>query len=120
MKTQTLNGKWNYRIGKGVEGVVNVPFSVLPVGHSECTKVFDSEHLSVKTFLKFDGITYRAKVRLNGIFIGEMLPYSEYVFDITSIVKEKNNFLKVELEDISHRGLGKFRRYNSRCFGFVF
>ncbi|MBR2944888.1 MAG: hypothetical protein IKC16_07400, partial [Clostridia bacterium] len=97
---KTLNGKWNYRIGKGEWTTKVVPFSELCVGHSECQRFFDLDTTSDVVLLKFDGITYNAKVYLNDIHIGKMIPYSEYTFDITKIVKEKNNSLLVELEDI--------------------
>lgn len=96
---QSLNGVWEYRIGKGEFSSRNVPFSCLAVGHSECKRSFDLEYTSKKVFLKFDGITYYARAILNGKFIGEMLPYSEYSFDITDVVKEKDNLLLVEIED---------------------
>lgn len=101
MKIQTLNGIWSYRIGKGEADEVSVPFSKLPVGHSECTRYFDADVSHSRIFIKFDGITYYAKVFVNNTQIGEMLPYSEYMFDITDTVKEKDNLLKVELEDLS-------------------
>ncbi len=101
MKKQTLNGKWRYRIGKGKEHEISVPFSRLCVGHSECRKVFDLESTSEIVLLQFDGITYNANAYLNGAFLGKMLPYSEYTFDITKIAKEKSNELLVELEDIN-------------------
>ncbi len=101
MKTQSLNGEWKYRIGKGAQAPVQVPFSVLPVGHSECEKTFDLDCISPKTFLQFNGITYYAKVYLNDVFIGEMLPYCEYKFDITDAAKQTGNILLVELEDIA-------------------
>ncbi len=101
MQTQSLNGKWNYRIGKGEWSTREVPFSARPVGHSECERSFDLEYMSERIFLVFDGITYYARVSLNGKFIGEMLPYCEYRFDITDSVTEKDNELLVELEDLS-------------------
>ncbi len=101
MNRQTLNGIWNYRIGKGEVTEISVPFSKNPVGHFECEKIFDLPQISKKIFLKFYGITYYAKVILNGAEIGEMLPYSEYMFDISNIVTEKNNHLLLEMEDIS-------------------
>lgn len=100
MKKQNLNGEWNYRIGHGAEHEITVPFSTLPVGHSECSKTFHLAFQEKVTLLKFDGITYAAKVFLNGCFLGEMGPYSEYTFDVSEIVKEKDNQLRVELEDI--------------------
>jgi len=101
MKKITLNGTWNYRIGNGKWEAVTVPFSRLPVGHSECFRTFDLEKCLDKVFLQFDGITYGARVTLNGTFLGEMLAYAEYRFDITDLVLPKNNELLVELEDIA-------------------
>lgn len=101
MKKQSLNGSWLYRIGKGEEKARKVPFSAHPVGHSECRKIFDISERSPKTFLKFDGITYLAKITLNGVFLGEMTAYSEYTFDVTGIIRDKSNELLVELEDLS-------------------
>lgn len=98
---QSLNGLWNYRIGKGEWCSKQVPFSVLPVGHSECERSFDLEQRGDRVLLKFDGITYQGTVTLNGKQLGVMLPYSEYVFDVTDIAREKGNKLLVELEDIS-------------------
>jgi len=98
---QTLNGIWNYRIGKGKWAQVNVPFSALCVGHSECERTFDLEADSHVVLLKFDGITYNAQVYLNDLYIGKMLPYSEYFFDISNLVKKNGNVLKVEIEDIN-------------------
>ncbi|MBQ4042583.1 MAG: hypothetical protein IJD06_01190, partial [Clostridia bacterium] len=100
MNSVSLNGQWLYRIGHGPFSPVNVPFSRLPVGHSECKRHFDLPNSSERFFLKLDGITYYAKIHLNGKELGEMLPYCEYEFDVTDIVKPKDNELTVELEDI--------------------
>ena len=100
-KIQSLNGFWEYRVGKGEFSPKNVPFSELPVGHSECKRSFDLDFTSEKIFLKFDGITYSAKVYLNGEYLGNMVAYCEYCFEITEIAKEKDNILLVELEDIA-------------------
>lgn len=101
MKTQSLNGVWQYRVGKGAWKKQCVPFSTLPVGHSECTRTFDCAENTPTVFLKFDGITYYARVFLNGQYLGEMLPYSEYTFDVSKAVKSTDNDLLVELEDIA-------------------
>ena len=100
MKYQSLNGEWGYRVGKGAQTTVTVPYSCLPVGHSECELTFDLIENSEHIFLEFLGITYGAQVYLNDIFLGSMLPYSEYRFEIGNIAKEKGNNLRVELEDI--------------------
>ncbi|MBQ7383951.1 MAG: hypothetical protein IJV72_04080 [Clostridia bacterium] len=101
MKVTTLNGIWDYRIGKGALSKINVPFSAAPVGHSECSRTFDLEERADRIFLKFDGITYGARATLNGTLLPSMIAYCEYSFDVTEIVKEKDNFLLVELEDIT-------------------
>ena len=101
MQIQNLNGTWNYRIGKGKERQMEVPFSALPVGHSECTRKFDLDYQMERVFLCMEGVTYAAKIYVNDQFLGEMGPYCEYRFEITDIVKEKENTLLVELEDIS-------------------
>ena len=101
MKRQSLNGIWNYRIGKGEYVKREVPFSALAVGHSECERCFDLEGNGERVELCFDGITYAARVTLNGKPIGEMLPYCEYKFDVTDTVKERDNILHVEIEDIA-------------------
>lgn len=101
MRTQTLNGEWLYRIGHGDERPITVPFSALAVGHSECRRCFNLEHTSERVFLQLDGIAYVGRVFLNGTFLGEMLPYSEYRFDVTQVVRPQSNELRVELEDIA-------------------
>lgn len=100
MKSFSLNGEWLYTVG-GVTSPVTVPFSRLPVGHSECRLSFDLPYPARHVFLKFDGITYHGRVTLGGVTLGEMLPYCEYTFDISNLVKPFNNELLVELEDIS-------------------
>lgn len=97
---QSLNGQWNYRIGKGAWTKKQVPFSSLCVGHSECETYFDLAYQNEVVLLCFDGITYNATIYLNGTCLGKMLPYCEYTFDITGLAKETGNCLLVELEDI--------------------
>ena len=98
---QVLNGIWDYRIGKGEWVKKQVPFSNLCVGHSECKRYFDLENSADVVLLKFDGITYNATVYLNDCYLGKMLPYCEYTFDITHIAKQTENYLFVEIEDIN-------------------
>ena len=100
MKKQCLNGLWSYRIGKADWSTLMVPFSTLAVGHSECFRKFDRTEDLPRVALQFDGITYAAKVFLNGVPVGEMLPYCEYTFDVSDVVRDKDNELLVELEDL--------------------
>ena len=101
MKKISLNGEWLYRVGFGNFSPITVPFSHLPVGRSECVRTFDVTQSSDRMFILFDGITYGAQVYLNGIFLGEMLAYCEYEFEITAYVKPQGNELRVVLEDIN-------------------
>ena len=101
MKVQNLCGVWNYRIGDGEWSQRSVPVSALAVGHSECELCFDREYLSEYTELCFEGITYSATVTLNGEVLGRMLPYCEYRFNVTDVLKERGNLLHVDIEDIS-------------------
>ena len=101
MEKFSLNGTWKCRIGHGALSDIEVPFSRLPVGRSECIKHFDMPDKADRVFLKFEGITYYACVTLNGTHIGDMLPHCEYEFDITDIVKPVGNLLCVVLEDIN-------------------
>ena len=96
---QSLNGVWSYRVGHGAWSEVRVPFSRLPVGHSECRRTFDAPQRADRTELVFEGITYAAEVTLNGTPLGTMLPYVEYRFDVTSLVRPTGNELLVALED---------------------
>jgi len=98
-KIQTLNGWWDYRIGKGSYVKKLVPYSDLCVGLSECRLSFDSEIIGKRAFLVFEGITYNAKVNLNGEFLGELSPYVEYKIEITKYLKEKDNDLSVKIRD---------------------
>lgn len=100
MRSISLNGTWSYRIQNGAIRSIEVPFSKLPVGKSICERFFDAPDNWDRLFLKFDGVTYYGEVFLNGMRLGEMLPYSEYEFEITSLVKPARNQLTVVLEDI--------------------
>ena len=99
MRKVSLNGIWTRKIGCGAESEQIVPFSALAVGRSTLKREFTAEGF-VHLFLALDGITYHASVYLNGILLGEMLPYCEYEFEIGSYVKEGTNELTVELEDL--------------------
>lgn len=101
MKKQSLNGSWRYRVGDGEWGARDVPFSALAVGHSECAREFDLEYAAPRVELVLEGITYEAKVFLGDNYLGKMLPYCEYRFDITNIVQNVGNVIRIELEDLS-------------------
>ncbi len=96
-----LNGLWDYRVGMGEFGKIQVPFSAHAVGQSVCRRYFDRPaYLCDRIFLIFEGTTYFAKAYLNGHELGSMRAYGEYRFDITPHLKDTNNELVVEIEDI--------------------
>jgi len=96
-----LGGVWQYRIGRGAWGEIRVPYSAHPVGHSEVKRLFDCDMSRKHVFLRFEGITYAAEVFVNGVSVGKMLAYAQYDFEITHLVKEKDNELLVLIEDIT-------------------
>lgn len=99
-KIQTLNGVWQRKIGNGKPQECEVPFSSLCVGLSTLSRSFNKEYKCDRAFLVFEGITYKARVTLNGKEIAVLGPYIPYRIEITDILKEKDNSLVVEISDI--------------------
>ena len=97
---QSLNGLWDYRIGNGKFQKKRVPFSALPVGKSTARRYFDREGDFERAFLILEGITYHAKAFCNGQMLGEMLPYCRYEFEISHLMREKDNEVSMEIEDM--------------------
>ena len=53
-----LNGLWDYRIGMGEFGKIQVPYSARTVGQSVCRRYFDRPaYLCERVFLIFEGTT---------------------------------------------------------------
>lgn len=97
----SLNGSWEYQVNRKDMGLIQVPFSAHCVGESACALTFDCPELPPRCALCFEGITYRAQVTLNGASLGEMVPYSFYAFDVTSLIKRTGNRLVVTLQDMN-------------------
>ncbi|MBE6693150.1 MAG: hypothetical protein E7589_00080 [Ruminococcaceae bacterium] len=98
---QLLNGWWDYRIGDGEFTKKRVPYSDFATGFAECRLNFDKAVSTEgkRAFLVFDGITYAADVTFNGKALGTMLPYSEYRYEITDLIGERDNLLDVIVRD---------------------
>ena len=96
-----LNGWWDYRIADGRFTKKQIPYSDPPVGFAECRKVFNADENAQgkRAFLVLEGITYSAEVTFNGTFLGKMLPYCEYRYEITELIKSENNILSVIIRD---------------------
>lgn len=102
MRVQSLNGIWEYRVGRGPWREREVPFSTRPVGHSTCRRTFRTEAGIPCVLLRFEGINYRAVAYVNGVILGEMRPWCAYTYDITEYLRQGGeNELLVELDDIT-------------------
>ena len=111
---QSLNGLWTYCVNGKDMGFIRVPFSARCVGDSVCACVFDARIDMLGASLCFEGIAYLARVTLNGVFLGEIMPYSFYAFDVTGLLRATGNVLEVALRDRSgghdaHLHLGRHR-----------
>ena len=71
-------------------------------------KKFDLENPQGKVWLLFKGVFYRTKVWLNGEYIGEHSGYfSPFKFDITNVVREKDNVLVVRVESYDEENINR-------------
>ena len=98
---QSLNGLWRYTVNGTDKGLIRVPYSSLCVGDSTCALTFNAEKSGSRSFLCFEGITYRAVVTFNGKTLGVMLPYSFYSFEVTDLIKAEGNDLRVDIKDMN-------------------
>ena len=98
---QILNGWWDYRIADGRYTKKQIPYSDPPVGFAECRTTFDQspDGVGKRAFLVLEGITYSAEVSFNGVTLGKMLPYCEYRYEITELIKSESNVLSVVIRD---------------------
>lgn len=99
-RLQDMNGIWEYRVGDGAFRPQKVPFSALPVGRSEARTSFTVSGSFARAFIRFEGVTYRGEVWLNGAYLGEMLAYAPYRFEITDLLRAGTNELSVFIDDI--------------------
>ncbi|MCE5258175.1 MAG: hypothetical protein LLG44_03835 [Chloroflexi bacterium] len=97
-----LNGTWEWQIPGGAWQPREVPGSYRCVGAAIYRRSFELPMLQQKqrAFLCFEGITFAAQARLNGIALGELGPFTPYEFEIGGAAREGGNTLEVELTDI--------------------
>ena len=95
---QLLIGKWL------VNSKTQVVPSCLQDQHILYEKVFTFNVLKDRTILHFDGVDQIAKVYLNDIYLGEHIGgYLPFEFEITDIIHEGQNILKVEvIDELNH------------------
>jgi hypothetical protein len=100
--TQSLNGQWNFSIHGRGHRAITVPSTFLPVGSATLERTFDvaKQKHDIRGLLHFDGIASSSEIWLNGQRIGEFGPYSPFRVDVTEILKDGTNHIRVELNDI--------------------
>ena len=97
----SLCGEWDWSILGGKPEKITVPSSYICVGTANFEKTVDINIQENKSFyLCFDGVSYTGKAWINGIFLGDMLPFVPYKFDITAYIKE-SNIIKAEITDFT-------------------
>jgi hypothetical protein len=98
-----LNGAWDQSIAGSFLRVVHVPSSNRPIGKYDLTRNVASPKLAPgeHAFLCLDAIAYFARVYCNGQELGRMVPYVPHEFDISSLLREHSNVIRVSLSDLS-------------------
>jgi predicted nucleic acid-binding Zn ribbon protein len=97
-----LNGFWDFNIPGGRVEKKKVPSSSLCIGESSYHYEFRMKDVGVqRVLLYFEGIAYEAHVEINAVAIGDMLPYSRYVFDITERIWDGINTITVRMKDLN-------------------
>ncbi|MCX7796032.1 MAG: hypothetical protein N2380_05890, partial [bacterium] len=98
----SLNGLWDWYISGGEKKKIKVPSSYLCVGEAIFEKTFQFNLLQNKrVILRFEGIAYEGAIYINENYIGNMVPYSRYDFDITEYLVQGENKVKVNIKDIN-------------------
>jgi hypothetical protein len=98
-----LNGAWDQSIGGNFVRVVQVPSSNHLMGTYDLSrelalpKLAPGEH----AFLHLEAIAYFARVFCNGTELGSMMPYTPHEFDISGVVKERSNIIRVTISDLN-------------------
>lgn len=97
-----LNGYWDWKLPGGMWQRKMVPSSYICVGGALFEKKIDLlPSRNKRLFLCFDGVAYLGKVWFNEHKLGEMLPYIPYRFEVSDWIKNGQNCIRVEVEDIT-------------------
>jgi hypothetical protein len=102
LATQTIDlaGSWERWIADVRLDSVAVPSSYRPVGTAKLRHNFDlPSHRDQRVLLRFEGVAHQAKVRVGGVDVGSMGPWTPYRFDITEAVRPGSNTVEVEVTD---------------------
>src|SRR5262245_43781318 len=98
-----LNGIWERHVNGTLLDSIQVPSSQRPSGFYRLKRTFilPKPAPGVRTFIRFDAITYHGRVFVNGHDLGVMGPYVPHEFEITSQAREGSNSADVAIADLS-------------------
>lgn len=97
----SLSGNWTFRVPGGPLETRKVPGSYYMSGDTEYSRAFDLDPEEGRRYLLvFEGIHYGGHAKLNGVELDQMLPYSEYRFDVTDLLRPGQNQITVYLRDL--------------------
>jgi hypothetical protein len=99
----SLDGDWRRRYNGELLDLIPVPSSQKPLGFYTLERTFRVPERSPeeRVFLRFEGVSLFARVSVNGTRAGSMGPYAPYEFDVTPLLRERENQLVVEIADLS-------------------
>lgn len=99
----SLDGDWRRRYNGELLDLIPVPSSQKPLGFYTLERTFRVPERSPdeRVFLCFEGVSLFALVSVNGARAGSMGPYAPYEFDVTPLLRERENQLEVEIADLS-------------------
>lgn len=98
----SLNGTWDQSVAGERLREVLVPSSLRPSGSYALSRRLPPLKLGAqeRAILHFEAIALLGRASCNGQALGEMNPYVPYEFDITSLLRERDNTVKVDLVDL--------------------
>jgi len=97
-----LGGFWEYSAPFSAPVERKVPGSYACVGTCAYRRTICLPPSGDRTaLLCFEGVAYQGDVTVNGVSAGEtMQPFSRYVFDVTSLIRDGGNEIRVALADL--------------------
>jgi Glycosyl hydrolases family 2, TIM barrel domain/Glycosyl hydrolases family 2/Glycosyl hydrolases family 2, sugar binding domain len=98
-----INGDWERHVNGALYDIFRAPSSRRPLGYYQLKRSFLLPKLSPsqRAILRFDAITYHARVFVNGAELGTMGPYVPYEFDFTAQAREGSNQVEVAISDLT-------------------
>lgn len=97
----SLNGLWDWALPGGPAEKKAVPSSYLCVGEAHYARTFDLPEGPGRWSLHFDGVAHDGEVTVNGVLVGNLLPYVPFAFDLTGIARPGVNEVQVILRDLN-------------------